>query len=479
MPDHDSVPSFAVMGHPNEGKSSVVSTLAEDDSVRVTPTPGETTECRSFPVIIDGREIIRFVDTPGFQAPKKTLVWMKSYKGTGDQIVSAFCEANKNNPIFSEEHKLFTPISRGAGIIYVVDCSRPLRRNDKTEMEIFRMTGLPRMAVINCKTHEDQYLSVWKNELLKHFNTIRIFNALNASYAQRIDLLESLKGIDPDLQFPLESVITAFKKDWERRNDESAEIICHMLCRCIEYRVSKMLTDLSKMQSAEKNQMETTYKNKIEKIEKTSHTQIKKQFKHNIFNYELPPQSILHEDLFSTRTWQVLGLTPGQLAAAGAFAGGIMGAVLDKAAAGLTFGLFTAIGGAVGAGSAFFGAEHMAHISVVGQKIGGTKLTVGPNKNIQFLYILLDRALIYYSHVINWAHGRRDNPDNLSGDLKHTRTKMGFSSSLTTSQKKTCSVFFKGVRSKDRVRKEKSRRALMNIIKTILDDISSSEHRHI
>jgi Predicted GTPase len=34
--------SFAIVGHPNEGKSSVVSTLAEDDSVRVTPIPGET-----------------------------------------------------------------------------------------------------------------------------------------------------------------------------------------------------------------------------------------------------------------------------------------------------------------------------------------------------------------------------------------------------------------------------------------------------
>ena len=36
------VPEFAVIGHPNEGKSAVVSTLSEDDSVRVSPYPGET-----------------------------------------------------------------------------------------------------------------------------------------------------------------------------------------------------------------------------------------------------------------------------------------------------------------------------------------------------------------------------------------------------------------------------------------------------
>jgi len=58
------IPEFAIVGHPNEGKSAVVSTLAEDDTVRVTPYPGETIECQTFPVIIDGHEIIRFIDTP-------------------------------------------------------------------------------------------------------------------------------------------------------------------------------------------------------------------------------------------------------------------------------------------------------------------------------------------------------------------------------------------------------------------------------
>ena len=86
----DTVPEFAIVGHPNEGKSSVVSTLAEDDSVRISPTPGETIQCQTFPVIIDGREIIRFVDTPGFQNPKQTLLWMKNYQGSDDQLLESF-----------------------------------------------------------------------------------------------------------------------------------------------------------------------------------------------------------------------------------------------------------------------------------------------------------------------------------------------------------------------------------------------------
>ena len=78
---HTDIPEFAILGHPNEGKSSVVSTLVEDDSVRIGPTPGETIVCQTFQVIIDAREVIRFTDTPGFQNPHQTLQWMKKFQG--------------------------------------------------------------------------------------------------------------------------------------------------------------------------------------------------------------------------------------------------------------------------------------------------------------------------------------------------------------------------------------------------------------
>ena len=61
------VPRFAVVGRVNKGKSSIVSTLAEDDSVRIDARPGTTTEVREFPVRVDGRTLFVLVDTPGFE----------------------------------------------------------------------------------------------------------------------------------------------------------------------------------------------------------------------------------------------------------------------------------------------------------------------------------------------------------------------------------------------------------------------------
>ncbi|MBT8343231.1 MAG: 50S ribosome-binding GTPase, partial [Sulfurovum sp.] len=48
-------PKFAVVGHPNKGKSSIVSALALDDSVQISDTPGTTTKNRSFPLSVDGK----------------------------------------------------------------------------------------------------------------------------------------------------------------------------------------------------------------------------------------------------------------------------------------------------------------------------------------------------------------------------------------------------------------------------------------
>ncbi len=67
------MPIFAVIGHPNEGKSSVVATLVENDQIRISPRPGETVQSMSYPVSIDGQDVIAFVDTPGFQNPVQTL----------------------------------------------------------------------------------------------------------------------------------------------------------------------------------------------------------------------------------------------------------------------------------------------------------------------------------------------------------------------------------------------------------------------
>jgi predicted GTPase len=474
--NNNMIPEFAIVGHPNEGKSSVVSTLAEDDSVRVSPTPGETIKCQTFPVMIDGKEIIRFTDTPGFQNPKQTLKWMKNYQDPDDLIIEVFRQTHENDQDFRDDCELFTPIAHGSGIIYVVDGSRPIRKVDRAEMEILRLTGLPRMAIINCKEDETGYLDQWKSEFRKHFNSIRVFNAHKATYAERIDLLESLKSIDQDWQPFLSTVISAFKKDWEHRNMLTVEIMCTMLTDCLEYSITKNFTEKSR-EKIVKKKLQEEYNRAIEKVEKAAHQQIRKLFKHNIFNYDLPAHSILHENLFNEKTWRLLGLTPAQLIATAGLAGGAIGAAIDVAAAGLTFGIFTAIGCAAGAGwAALGGAKRLIKAKVVGMNLGGYQIKVGPIENIQFLYVLLDRVLIFYSHVINWAHGRRDYPA-ASATRSSEPVKSGFTAKWDDNAKKICNAFYMALCRGDKVMKEESSKKLKGMLKDLLHKISHSERK--
>lgn len=442
------VPEFAVVGHPNEGKSSVLSTLAEDDSVRVSPIPGETRECRRFPVVIDDQEVIAFVDTPGFQNPRRTLQWMQKYQGPDERLLPDFIAAHGDDPAFHDDCRLLEPLISGAGIIFVVDGSRPVRNMDRAEMEILRLTGRPRMAILNCKEDEPDFLDGWQSEFRKHFNSIRIFNSVRATYAQRIGLLQSLKSIDQSIEGVLELVITTFAKDWAARNQQSARLIITLLADILSYQKTAILLERGNEEEL-RRKMEETFNHYVGKKEFFTHQQIRNLFKHNIFTPELPAHSILRQDLFSENTWQFLGLSKKQLIVTGAMGGAALGVGLDLAAAGLTFGVFSAVGGLLGAvGTAIKGRDVLSNVRVLGGRLDHQQLKIGPVDNIQLMYILLDRALLFFNLVINWAHGRRDY-QGVDVEEQQYSTKQGYTSGWTRSEQKICEQFFRAAIGED------------------------------
>jgi len=439
------VPEIAILGHPNEGKSSVLSTLAEDDSVRVSATPGETTECRTFPVLIDGREVLRFTDTPGFQNPSRVLAEMRMIAAEGRDPVARFREKFQGVPELRDDVELLSPVERGAGVIYVVDGSRPVRNVDRAEMEILRLSGRPRMAIINCKENDSSQLENWKIEFRKNFNANRIFNAHRATYAERILLLEALKSIDQDWQPTLDRVVRAFKDDWTARNSATVDILLAMIGECLRYTVSCEIKEDGDTAETEA-QLAASYRRTLEEKEKRAHEQIRALYKHNIFHYTLPPQSLLHEDLFSERTWHLLGLSSKQVAIAGAVGGAVVGAKLDLLAAGLTFGVFTGLGSAAGALGALFGGKKLSSTAkgLLGMRLGAETLQIGPAASINLLFILVNRGLLFYRHIINWAHGRRDYRSNLPEPATAAGS-AGITNSWPAGHLRVCKAYFTAV----------------------------------
>lgn len=468
-------PEIAILGHPNEGKSSVLSTLAEDDSVRVSATPGETTECRTFPVLIDGREVLRFTDTPGFQNPSRVLAEMRKIAATSGDTVANFRRTFADVAELRDDVELLLPVERGAGIIYVVDGSRPLRNVDRAEMEILRLTGRPRMAIINCKNDDSSQLEEWKSEFRKNFNANRVFNAHRATYAERLLLLEALQAIDQDWQPTLEAVVRAFKADWTARNSATVDILLAMITECLQYSVTAQLEEGNNSEEIQAR-LARSYRKTLEEKERQAHEQIRALFKHNIFHYTLPPQSILNEDLFSEKTWHLLGLSKKQVTLAGAIGGAVVGAKLDLLAAGLSFGVFTSLGGAAGALGALFGGEKLstAGKKLLGLQLGGEELKIGPAANINLLLILINRALLFYRHTINWAHGRRDYHTTLPEPASAAGS-AGLTGSWPAGHLRICKSFFSAVTGHQEQAIQESSKKLAALLTDSLEKISRHE----
>lgn len=437
------IPAYAVVGHPNEGKSSVVATLTENDSVRISPIPGETTVNREYPVRIDERAVIQFVDTPGFQHPRQILQWFRRREASSPNLAEQFLAAYAGDSSLAHDLELLRPLAQGSGIIYVVDGSRPIGIADRMEMEILRLTGNPRMAVINPKNSGEAYIPQWKSACAKSFNSIRIFNAHRASYAERIALLESLKSIHQDWEPALAAAISAFEEDWANRIRQVAGILCDIIRNALAHTESKLIFRPNGETDA-RGLLQKKYRKTLLEIEQKGHQQIRRLFKHNIFNVEVPPQSVLHEDLLASRTWQVLGLSKKQIISMAAILGGGLGVKLDLLAAGLAFGFFTLSGAAAGAATAWLKGETIARASIKKQRLGGVKITVGPNVNPQFPFILIDRALLYFQHVANWAHARPLPTDEETARSAQSQDlEQGFTRRWRQEQRKICARFIR------------------------------------
>lgn len=137
-------------------------------------------------------------------------------------------------------------------------------------------------------------------------------------------------------------------------------------------------------------------------------------------------------------------------------------------------GLFTTLGGAVGALGAFFGGEQLLkEVKIMGVPLGEEQIRVGPNTNLNLLFVLINRALLYYQHTINWAHGRRDYekaPANGGTD-----STAGFTQKWPTGHLRICRAYFAAVTEDKDGDLEETRQQLGTILEKALLEISHSE----
>jgi hypothetical protein len=410
------VPVFAVVGRVNRGKSSIIATLAEEDSIAISPLPGTTRRSTSYDVSLDGEVLFRLVDTPGFEDAARALAWLEQGHPGPEQRrarVAAFRQTFVGSAEFVEECELLGPVLDGAAILYVVDGSTPFRENVMAEVEILRWTGQPRMALIN-RSVDATHLATWHAALAPAFSTVRNFDAHAASFRERLQLLSLFRELCEPWRAPLGRAVERLQAEQERRLHESALSIAALLIDGVTH---TLVVDAAEggLTPMEQMTVEQRFLDALRALEERSRRHVEQVYRH----HRLTTQSaalerpVFSRDLFSKKVWSSLGLSAGQLITAYSVAGATAGGTLDAMVGGASFFTGTVLGAALGGATALWqlGARAFSVTSLTGlgarsEEGSGEarRYRIGPHQHPNFPFVLLDRALLHHQAIRYRAH---------------------------------------------------------------------------
>jgi len=406
----NSYPKFAVVGHPNKGKSSIVASLALDDSIQIANTPGTTQIKRGFPLKVDGKIIYELFDTPGFQRARRVYAWLEEH---GDvpadkriDVVKQFVQEHRNNKQFQDEVELLDPIINGAGIIYVVDASKPYGAEYEVEMEILRWCGQPSMAILNLIGEED-YRDDWSRALGQYFRLVRTYNPMTAGHEEHIKLLESMAQLKEEWTESIKDAIDVLEMLYLEKIEQTIVEISDYMIKVLSF-VYRQQIDGEEASEKEEEVAKVSYRKEISSYEHQEQKNIEKLWQHHDVEKNEELLNLEGVGLFSKESASIFGLSQKELILTGASAGAITGAGLDMLVAGSSLFLGTLIGGVVGGAATMFGFDNLYEVKILGQSLGRRELTVGPMQNLNFPYVLLGRALYHASLMSQRSHATKD-----------------------------------------------------------------------
>lgn len=413
---HSEHPSFALVGHPNKGKSSIVSTLAYDDSVAISSRPGETTQTRAFPLMIDGKTEYKLFDTPGFQSPRRVLQWLKQHETTSRQhaqTLKQFVTENAENERFKDEIELLRPILEGACIVYVVDGSKPYSEEYESEMEILRWSGRPSIALINTIDKTD-HTAEWKAALDQHFKMVRMFDPMVVTFQKKIELLEALSHLDERWTQTLKASIETLKRHHQQLIADTAMLITENIYRSITYEKHSSPFDKT-IDDAAKERLSALYVEALIQYETDTQKEIERLWGHRRLTTHSQKKDFHDVELFSEESRRLFGLSRSSLAvvgaAVGATAGGGLGLIAIPIDGGATAFLGASLGAVAGAASGLFGYGRYLNIITLGGLFEDKRLQIGPMKDENFPFILLSRSVHHAIIIANRSHAKRESVD--------------------------------------------------------------------
>lgn len=403
-------PKLAVVGHPNKGKSSIVSTLVRQDSVAVSELSGTTTKSQSFSMSIDGTELYRLIDTPGFQRPRQVLEILESETNDASQrkfAVQQFLSDYKPQAghKFKDEVELLEPIVNGAGIVYVVDGSVPYTPEYEAEMTILQWTGQPRMALIN-PIGGEAYVDQWQSALSQYFSIVRVFNPMTANDEKQKQILSAFAELHEPWRTQLEQARALLSRYLDNLSLQASQMIAESLQRIAQHQVKLPLVH-EQVDATVKSGLRFQYEAEVKKQESQLQQHLCELFSHHQLQLDNETLEVDYPDLFDRQSWYLFGLDRKKLVGLAASAGAAAGVAIDVGVGGSSLMAGAVAGGVLSGAATLYATLKPEKLKLKGLPMGGQNLVAGPVKDISFLYVLLGRAVELLAQVSSKTHADR------------------------------------------------------------------------
>jgi predicted GTPase len=356
---NNTTPVFVITGAPNKGKSTFVKAITNDPNVVVKGTARTTIKSKPYhyyKMNSDGgkEKLLTLWDTPGFENQVEVYEILNSWKNevyeNPLELIQKYVNTYKDHPDHKYDVEIFKPLVNFACIIYVADCSNSFSKEDYLrEIQLLKFTNLPRIAILN-PIDGNEHIESWREGLRQYFHTIKVFNPQKTTFEEKLSTLSALSHLHDEWEKPINHVIEVLEKERKKVLEESARIIRKTVLEIFDKEFEVNVDPLKDKSEHEEELLKQARSFVIKKMN-SSQTKI-----NSLFGIDIEiilPENYQDNDLFSESV-RKRNLSPHQRGFAWALAGGTIGALIDGAAGGLTFGVFTAILGSGGYAAGYF-----------------------------------------------------------------------------------------------------------------------------
>lgn len=181
---------LAIVGRPNDGKSSIFANFLGDDNVAVSPIPGETKRIAPREINL-GEVSVEVVDTPGLQHPETVYFKFREYAEAGRNPAAAFV-AEFSAPRYAHDVEIMKALLGADICMLIVNADNIFAHTQKCLLDSLSLLGSKTAIVALINRKNDEYVGQWREELGSRGIEAFDFDAFKSKFSDCAGLFDGI-----------------------------------------------------------------------------------------------------------------------------------------------------------------------------------------------------------------------------------------------------------------------------------------------